>query len=186
MTVTGEERDLNSAVEFLRKLGYKYFGILAASFGGGAASLFVAKHQDIVRALVLWNPVIDYQSLLKPNLPWPKKYFGEEAMRKLEKQGFIEIGSSCFKIGEALFVELRRLRPWKELQKVRVPILFVHGDKDTYVPYNDSLKYSKLLKTAQLMTVHGAEHGFHDNQQHKEQALKTTVEFFSKILATPN
>ena len=183
MTVTGEERDLEATIRFLQDFGYTNFGVLGASFAGGAVSLFVVRHQNIVKALILWNAIIDYHSLLEPELPWPKKYFGEEQMKKLEKQGFIEIGSSKFKIGKNLFVELRKLRQWKELQKLKVPILFVHGDKDTYVPFEDSVKYSKLLKTAKLETIQGAEHGFHDNKKQEEQADKVTVEFFLKNLA---
>jgi len=185
MTITGEERDLESSVKFLLGLGYENFGILGASFAGGAVSLYVAKHQEIVKALVLWNAVIDYHSLLESKLPWPKKYFGKEQIQKLERMGFIKIGSSKFKIGRNLFVEMQKLQPWKELQKLRIPILFVHGDKDTYVPYEDYVKYSKLLK-AKLETIRGAEHGFHDNKQQEEQADKVTVEFFLKNLAPLN
>jgi len=183
MTITGEKRDLESAIKFLHNLGYENFGILAASFGGGAVSLFIAEHQDIVKALVLWNAIIDYHSILEPKLPWPKKYFGKEVMQKLEKQGFIEIGSSRFKAGKNLFTEMRRLYPWKKLQKLNVPILFIHGDRDTYVPYEDSVKYSRMLKTAKLRTIHGADHGFHNNKEQEEQADKVTVEFFLKNLA---
>lgn len=178
ITVAGEERDLDSSIKFLQDLGYKHFGILAASFGSGAASLFIVKHQKIIKAAVLWNPVIDYHSILKPELPWPEKNFGREAMQKLRKHGFIEIGSSKFRVGKELFVELRKLKPWKELKKIKIPILFIHGDKDEHVPYEDSVKYANLLKTAKLKTIYGAKHGFHDNKMHAEQADKATIEFF--------
>jgi pimeloyl-ACP methyl ester carboxylesterase len=62
-------------------------------------------------------------------------------MQKLERMGFIEIGSSKFKIGKSLFVEMQKLQPWKGLQELRIPILFVHGDKDTYVPYETSTSF---------------------------------------------
>jgi hypothetical protein len=55
LTITGEEKDLESTIEFLGGLGYERFGILGASF-----ALYTAKHQDIVKALVLWNPIINY------------------------------------------------------------------------------------------------------------------------------
>jgi fermentation-respiration switch protein FrsA (DUF1100 family) len=65
---------------------------------------------------------------------------------------------------------------------LRIPILFVHGDRDTYVPYEDSVKYSKLLKTAKLETIRGAEHGFYGNKKQEEQADKVTVDFFLENL----
>lgn len=180
ISVAGEKRDLESTIKFLQNLGYKYFGILAASFGGGAASLFVAEHLKIIKAFVLWNPVIDYHSILEPKLPWPKKNFGKEAMQKLEKHGFIEIGSSKFKAGKKLFTELRRLQPWKELKKIKIPILFIHGNKDEHVPCEDSVKYANLLKNAKLKTIHGAKHGFSNSKMHAEQANNITIEFFLK------
>jgi len=180
LTVTGEKEDLEAAVKFLRDLGYKGFGITAASFGGGAASLFIGENKNLIKALVLWNVIIDYHSILRPELPWPKENFGEEAMKKLERQGYIEIGSRKFKVGEALFAELRQLEPWKGIKNLEIPILFIHGDKDSYVPYGDSVKYSKLFKNAKLETIKGGEHGFHDNKKDSDKADKKTIQFFLK------
>jgi len=181
MTVAGEKEDLESAIRFLQSKGYKTFGILGASFGGGVVSLFAAEHHNIVKALVLWNPLVDYHSLLEPKLPWPLSNFAKKATQQLEKQGFIEVGPRRFKLGKPLFDELRKLQPWKGLQKLKIPILFVHGDNDTYVPYEDSVKYSKLLK-AELKTIRKAGHGFHDNKKVAEEADKATIEFFLKNL----
>ncbi|MFH0949291.1 MAG: alpha/beta fold hydrolase [Candidatus Aenigmatarchaeota archaeon] len=183
MTVTGEKQDLESAIKFLQKLGYKNFGILGASFAGGAVSLFVPSHQNIVKALVLCYALIDYHSLLEPKLPWPRKYFLKAAMKKLEKQGFVEIGSSGFKIGRNLVAEMRKLHPYNELLKLKIPILFVHGNKDIFVPYADSVKYSRLLKTAKLEIISGAQHGFYNSKKHEEHADRVVIEFFLKNLA---
>jgi len=178
LTITGEERDLEATVKFLQNLGFHNFGITVASFGGGAVSLFVAKNKNLINALVLWNTIIDYHSILQPELPWPKENFGEKAMEKLEKQGYIEIGSRKFKVGKALFAELRQLEPWKIMQNLKIPMLFIHGDKDTYVPYGDSVKYSKLFKNANLETIKDGEHGFHDNKKDSDKADTATVKFF--------
>jgi len=177
LTVTGEKRDLEVAVQYLQNLGYKDFGIVAASFGGGVASLFIADNRDLIKALVLWNAEIDYHSTLEPELRWAKENFGEEAMQRLDKQGYIEIGSRKFRIGQPLFEELRTLHPWKGLMDVDMPILFIHGDEDSYVPYEDSVKYSNLFKNARIETVEGAEHGFHDNKKDSDKVDKTTIQF---------
>ncbi len=174
MTVAGEEKDLEAAVRFLISLGYRKFGILGASFAGGAVSLFAARHQDDVKAVVLWNALIDYSSFFEPKLPWPKKYFGYKAIQKMEKDGFIRVEG--FELGKKLFDEAKSLKPWKELLKLDIPVLFVHGNKDTYVPYEDSVKYSKMLK-AKLETIEGSEHGFRGNEK---EVLKLTADFFSE------
>lgn len=177
LTVSGEIDDLQSAVLFLRNRGYERFGIVAASFGGGAASLFSSRNSDQVKALVLWNAIIDYDSLLNPRLPWPTKYFGETALLKLKRDGSIEIGSRGFAISEIFFQDLKELRPWKELRKIHIPILFLHGDKDTYVPYEDSVKYSEMLG-AEMKTIPGAEHGLCNNESVAKEAREAVTTFF--------
>ncbi len=177
MTVSGEEKDLEAAVRLMLGMGYRKFGILGMSFAGGAVSIFTARHQSIVKTAVLWNALIDYSSLFKPKLPWPKKFFGKKGMQKLEKDGFIDVNG--FKLGKKLFDEAKSLKPWKELEKSSIPVLFVHGDKDTYVPYEDSVKYSKLLKNAKLATIEGSEHGFTGNEK---EVIKLTADFFSETL----
>ncbi len=180
LTVTDEVRDLESAMEFLKKRGFDEFGILAASFAGGPVALFVGKHPDNIRAIIFWNSIIDYDSLLKPKLPWPKKYFGKEAMEKLERDGYIEIGRREFKIGKPLIEELKKLKPWEKLLNVKIPTLFIHGDADTYVPYDDSVKYSKMLG-AKLVTIENGEHGLVEPEEF-EKASKAAIEFFKKFL----
>ncbi|MBI4448205.1 alpha/beta fold hydrolase [Candidatus Woesearchaeota archaeon] len=181
LTVGGEKKDLEAAIKFLLNMGYSEFGILAASFAGGAASLFLPKHKKIVKALVLVNALIDYDSLFNPKLDWPRNYIINNAEMTLKEQGFIEIGKSKFKIGKKLVSEIKRLHPWKELQKISIPILFIHGDKDAVVPYEDSVKYSKLLKNSRLETISGAGHGFH-GEDYLEQVYKLTVDFLTKNL----
>lgn len=176
-TIKCQEKDILSAVKFLQKKGYNSFGILGASFAGGAVSLFSAKHEKIMKFVILWYSIIDYNSILHPELPWPKKYFSN-IKDDIKTRGCVEVGSSKFKMGKELVKEMEKLKPWKELQKLKIPILFVHGDKDTYVPYEDSLKYSRLLK-AKMKTIRGAEHGFEKN---KKEASKIVVEFIKECL----
>ena len=182
MTVKGETEDIEFAVKYLESKTFSKFGLVAASFSGGAASFFTPKHQDVVKALILWNSLIDYNSHINTTTPWSKKNWGEPAFNRAEKYGFTEIGSRKFKAGRNLMHEIKSLKPWKQLLSITVPILFVHGDKDTYVPYEDSVKYSKLVKNGSLIVIKGAEHGFHDRKEDAEAADKATVEFIHKFL----
>jgi uncharacterized protein len=182
MTIAGETIDLEAAVKFLQEKGFKEFGILSQSFAGGAASFFTSSHQNVVKALVLWNSVIDYTQELNPTLPWTKKHWGEPAFERAKKYGFTEIGSSKFKVGRKLMEEIKILKPWKELLKLSIPVLFVHGDKDNYVSVKDSIKYSSMMRNAKLKIIHGADHGFHENQVFAEQGEKATIDFFKKYL----
>ena len=182
ITIKGETKDLEAAVKFLQKKGFEKFGIAAASFSGGPVSFYVAKHQDIVKAIVLWNSLIDYASGESSATPWAKKYWGKPAFDRVEEYGFTEIGSRKFKIGRNLMLEIGVLKPWQELLKLDIPILFIHGDADTYISHKDSIKYSKLVKNGTLVIIKGAEHGFHDNPKHAEEANRTTIEFLKKFV----
>jgi len=177
MTVVGELLDLEAAVRFLREKGFKDFGILGASFAGGAVSLFTNKNQDLVEGLILWNSLIDYSSIINPVTDWEKKHWGREAFDKAERFGYTEIGSSKYKMGRTLARELLTLKPWQLLKDIAVPILFIHGDKDDHVPFNDSVKYAKML-SARIVKIKGANHGFHENPKFAEQGEKATIEFF--------
>lgn len=182
MTVTGEEKDLNAAINFLRNKGFRKFGIVAASFGGGAASLFVGNNPSVIKGLVLWNAGIDYSSKINATTAWGKKYWGKPAFERADKFGFTEIGSSKYMAGKKLMDEIRTLKPFEKLIDLDLPMLFIHGNKDSYIPYSDSVKYSKLFKNARLVTIDGAEHGFHDDPKHADQADKAAIEFFLKYL----
>jgi pimeloyl-ACP methyl ester carboxylesterase len=177
MTIGGEVRDLEAAVKFLQNEGYSEFGILGSSFGGGVTALFCASNPQVAKVLVLWNPGIDYEDRLNPKTEWGKKYWGEPAWGRILKYGFTEIGKNGFKIGKKLFDEFRILKPWKELQRLDIPILFVHGDEDNIVSYDESVKYSQMLKNARLETIYGANHRFYKDKK-LEQAHKVTVNFF--------
>lgn len=182
MTIKGETEDLEAAVKFLQKKGFKKFGIVAASFAGGPAAFYVSKHQEIVKALVLWNSLIDYSSEESAATPWVKKYWGRSALERIQKYGFTEVGSSRFRVGRNLMLEIGVLKPWQELLQLKIPILFIHGDADTYISYKDSIKYSKLVKNGTLVIIKGAEHGFHDNPKHAQEADKKTIEFLKKFV----
>ena len=179
MTVSKEAIDLESAIKFLQGKGYKEFGILGASFAGGAVSLFVSQNQNLVKGLILWNALIDYQSMINPVTNWEKKNWGSKIFDRAERLGYAEIGSSKYRMGKELASELSVLKPWELLRDIKAPILFIHGDKDDHVPFADSVKYAKMFNS-ELAVIKGATHGFHEKPEYSEEADKVTIKFFLK------
>jgi uncharacterized protein len=177
MTISGEKRDIESAIQLLIKKGYKKFGILAASFGGGPVSFYCKENTSLIKAIIFWNSLIDYSSKINPVTERGKKDWGKDAFERVEKYGFTEIGRRKFKVGKNLIDEIKSLEPWKELKGLNIPMMFIHGDKDTHVPYEDSVKYSRMFN-AKLITISGAEHGFHDSKNNSMKANRETVKFF--------
>ena len=73
--------------------------------------------------------------------------------------------------------------PYKSLKEITVPTRIIHGNKDTYVSYEDSVSYLSQLKgSKELVTIKGAEHGFQDDPHTWRQAVDHTLVFFEKYL----
>lgn len=178
MTIKGELEDLRSTYELINK-SFSRISLLGASFGGGITTLFAATNKYKINSMCLWNPVLNYEHVfLKPYLPWLKD-IKEKIKTDLEKQGWTKLGRSGFKTGNKLFQEMKNSKPFLELNKINCPVLIIHGDKDTKVPYKDSADYLNVFPNAKLITVKNAEHGFHQPLELKI-AIDETVNFFSK------
>lgn len=174
MTVNGQKKDIEAAYSFLLKKGYKKFGLIAASFSGGSATLFVISHQDKVNALIYWNSVLEYKSLLK-------RWLSEGERGRLRDSGFIIRDKTRY--GKKLIGEISKLEPWRKLREIKIPTLFIHGDRDSHVPYKDSVRFAKLLNT-KLETIHGSEHGFHTKKGLKQATNIATTFFLDKFKQT--
>jgi pimeloyl-ACP methyl ester carboxylesterase len=182
MTITNELIDLEAAIEIVKSNGYKNIGLVGASFGGGETVLYTARHQNQIKALCLWNPVLNYdRTFINPYLPWIIKRKGH-MKNDLKEKGWTTLGSHNFVLGKTLFNEMEHTFPYKELKEITVPTIIIHGDKDTYVPYDDSKAYSGNMQNGRLITIKGAEHGFHDLGKYAEQANQATLSFFQQYL----
>lgn len=182
ITLTGEKRDIEAAFSFLKPMGYRNFGILAASFAAGPVSLYLRENPASAKALVLWNPILEYSWLFESELPWPRANFGLDAMAKLRRQGYIEIGKYRLKIGQSFVNEMNWLKPLEYSRNFSVPTFFVHGDNDNTVPYEHTARYARFFKEAQIATVAGADHGFHDSLSSVKGAAEATKKFFAEKL----
>lgn len=163
---------INAAHVFLKQQGYRNFGILASSFAGASVPFFLSKHLCNTQAVTFWYPMLDLSQWLKEWRPG-----GQRRKELLRKGYFMRKG---FKMGNRIVAETTKLKPWKELEKVEIPMLIVHGDNDQQVPYKNSVRYSKKFGI-KLVTVHGGDHGFH-NKKDRVRAINATVVFFSKSM----
>lgn len=158
-TVTGSLKDLTVVIDFLKKQGYKHFLILAASFSGGAVAMYSGNNPDGLEALIMWNSLIDYDEKINPTSERNKKSWGQAAKEQISEQGYIQRGRG-FKFSKEAFEELYHLKPYEELIKFKKPTLFIHGDKDQHVRYEDSKKYAGMMDKAEMFTIKDAPHGF--------------------------
>ena len=179
-TISNELIDLESIYSFLKSEGAERIGLAGASFGGGIAALFSTKHPDINK-LLLVNPVLDYKKcFLNPTTLWAKEHFFN-VFERIDKDGYISIGSRKFKVGRELFEEMYEFRPCEALQDYKNPPFVVHGDNDSKVAVEDVKDCFSGLKNPykKLEIVKGSEHGFHE-EPYQSIVTDMIVEFFSE------
>lgn len=182
-TISGELRDLETVISFMKKQRIRWIGLAGASFGGGIAALYASKNPKDIQVLFLANPAIDFEKgFLNPTARWAMKEFANVYSR-IRHKGFIEVASRKFKVGKKLFDEMKLYNPCEALQKYSGRLLIVHGDKDSKVDYQDVVEcYEKLNnphKSSEI--IKGSEHGFH-NEPYETLVVEKIVNFFSSNL----
>ncbi len=69
------------------------------------------------------------------------------------------------------------------LDKYQKPVLIVHGDQDEAVPYDSSVKFSKLYKNCKLVTIPGDPHCY---DYHLELVTEAVKEFMLEQIGKTN
>jgi pimeloyl-ACP methyl ester carboxylesterase len=50
-----------------------------------------------------------------------------------------------------------------DLEKINVPTLIIHGEKDSQVPLKNAVKMSKKIKNSKFVSIPNFDHGIHHN-----------------------
>jgi pimeloyl-ACP methyl ester carboxylesterase len=160
MTIIGELMDVKGSMKQIQSFWKKPVFIVASSFGAGSAILYAFLNPEKVRSLILLNPVLDYTAtFLKPEVDWAKESFTKEAFKNLEQKGYLLL-DGAHKLDAKLIEEFKLIRPYEYLNKLTCPVLTIHGNEDSMVPYSVSRKYGRPNKNSKFVTINDAEHGF--------------------------
>ena len=87
-----------------------------------------------------------------------------------------------FRVRDIKYQKLLGIDVYHEAEKISVPFLIIHGDKDTIVPVTQSIELGKHLKAGKLHVARGADHSFSQETHHAE-LLKTAAEFIKGVFA---
>lgn len=178
MTCAGEAIDLRTVVDHCIATYGPRLSIVAASFGAVSVSILARYLNRRVRSLCLWNPVLKVEStFLKPTLPWGISNFTGENIANLYEVGNLTIDNS-FTVGVVFWEELQYIGPSNGILHIDAPVVIIHGDLDSYVPYPDSLEFARANPRASLITISGSDHGF-EFEAHERQVLEATTAFLS-------
>jgi pimeloyl-ACP methyl ester carboxylesterase len=64
-----------------------------------------------------------------------------------------------------------------ELEKINVPTLIIHGEKDSLVPVKNALAFSKKIKNSEFVSIPGFDHDIHHNAvKEMSEAIKSFIE----------
>ena len=180
MTPTKEVKDLEKTIEMLNKREFDEIIILGASFGASILSLLDYKEFTSVKGLILWYGALDYLATIEP-----EGFFTQEHKEIAERQGWYQIKSKrtgkIFKLGLPLYNEVYKIVPYKHLINVELPKLFVHGLDDTMVPYELSVKVSKLCKNSRLELIEKGTHSFADDKEALNNAIEVSINFIKNL-----
>lgn len=174
-----ELADLESTIEYVISLGYQDIVLLGTSFGGSIVSQLEHKKYPSIKALVLWYSVLDYQDFAKTN-----EELSKEKKEIANKQGYYEltVNNKKYKLGKELYNEVYSLVPYKNIKKLNLPILFIHGKKGEIVPYELFIKVSKMCKRPQLELIENGNHSFKNDNEDLNKAIEITVDFIKNVL----
>jgi pimeloyl-ACP methyl ester carboxylesterase len=166
VTIAGEILDLMAILRWAREQNYRTLSHLATSFGS-SITLLTASIYDLtfLSAVVFWNPVVNYRNtFIDAKVEWGKTFFDQKKVEELAYRPFIRIPETDFSISARMTQELLLMKPEATKWPRKVPLLIVHGDKDTLVPFEDAKAYAKAQNPqAKFVSMRRVDHGFDDN-----------------------
>lgn len=177
-TIAGERLDLEAALAYMGREAPGPLTLVAASFGAVATCLALEQRSPAPARLVLWNPVLDLRrTFVEPELAWGVANFGPAQQERLASDGFLVVDGE-FELGRVMFDEFSLYQPLPALLASRVPLLVVHGDRDTAVSYDIARAAVEARGNAELYTVAGSDHGF-DSREREDEAIDATVRWLA-------
>lgn len=180
-TLASETSDALVALKYLRQrpdVDVKRLGVFGRSFGGAVAMLTAARDGGI-KSLATWAPVYDGQQWLSL---WHHLHT-QEVTDEMRQEAMRVNGQVP---GPAFFRQLFELRMEEELNRLTdVPLLHIHGERDTIVmPYHADC-YRKAREKAQALNkfilLPNSDHDFTHIKENK-LAVEETLNWFKSTL----
>ncbi len=145
ITQTKAMHNLRDAIAFLKKKGYKKFGLYGSSFGGGTVSAYAGKARGAQKDL-------EFICLISTVTKYSKSWLIEREKR---------IGKIPF-----AWKDLKKYDYFRIAERIRVPALIVQGDSDKLTRVAGARKFFRLLKGEKMMVViKGGDHSFSKKKQ---------------------
>lgn len=171
-----ETDDLKSAINFVKKLGYKRIALYGHSLG---TVISLKACNEKITAMVLSGAGTDS---MKYN--W-NEVFTENQMRELHENGIItELRPG--KLREKIIIEGQMLKDFEQvdgeklLKNVSCPVLIIHGnsgEEENFLLEKSKRGIKLLSPESKLVVLDGADHSF---MEHYDKLMELTCNWFKK------
>ena len=142
--------DLNSAINYARNKNYQHLGLFGHSLGGLVS---LRCYDENIKTIVMTAPVTD-----KVRYSWDKRYTKEQLEELAEKNYITKIRDKGVRrkiiIDRQMLIDRENVNQKQILEKIKCPVLILHGTEDALVPTEDSknaMKYLSLESKLELI-----------------------------------
>lgn len=191
-TFSTDLADIGVAIDYFHSKDYLFkqstdlerFYIVGHS-RGGLLSILAACQDSRIKKVATWASISDTHFL-----------FTEDRIEKIESQGVIYIENARTKqqmpiyreVYEDLLKNSQKFNIEKRIKELQVPLLLIHGTKDTSVSPENSEKLKNWAKNAVMVLIRDADHTFGGCEPytetflplHTEELIDETITFFSE------
>ncbi len=182
ITLTEGIGDVVAANRFVKKrFPRAKIGLWGVSYGGGAS--FYAAPRLAVDGIVLVCPAIRYYEQKLRRLGPLRRCWWRLSGRILYRIKWKERKLYFLKYG--FLEDLQRYRPEPIAPEIKIPVLFLHGDADRTVRYEESVGIARIMPDARLATFRGTGHNFRTTAE-RERLIRESVVFFRRVFALDN
>lgn len=138
-----EIKDIEAGLNFLNKRGFKDIGAYGLSLGASTALMIEAGK---LKAIVADSPYTDLTAVLDDIF----SIFGPLRHPLL---GLMNMWNKI-----VFGVTTQNVSPLKNIGNLKIPILIIHGDKDSQLPLSGSKKLHEKNQKSELWIIKGADH----------------------------
>ncbi|HNW27229.1 MAG TPA: alpha/beta hydrolase [Spirochaetota bacterium] len=145
-----EVEDLASAVDCFRERGMKRIHLMGSSMGAAVSILYASRQDPSIESLILIAAPVDLQGLFT-------KATGIADVSTLPTDGMTAVEGIGLK--NSFFLELPRIDMIRALNDIRVPVLAIHGGRDSVVePRNVDLLEENVSTFTKTVIIDDGDH----------------------------
>lgn len=185
-SIVGQVLDIRSVIEYAKEYYKKDVDVflVGCSFGAPPA-IMTAIAEPLIKKICLISPVLSYKrTFLAPETEWAKQLFNIDTIKNLYCSNQLYFDDD-FCISTKLFEEMKYIIPECLIKKVEQPIVVIHGDADSMVPYTVSAEISNRNKRIKFVPIKDMDHGFMDKADEEgitSKSLSNKLHIYELIL----